>query len=372
MKLHKVHFDTKEYAALHKVSIEMAARELRYDYFGQLLQTIGAAGILVAHHRDDSVETVLLNLLRGTGIRGLEGIKPVNGNVIRPLLCLSRDEILSYLRSCGQDYIVDSSNLVDDVQRNKLRLNVIPLLKTINPSAIDNIATTSRHVAEAVKVYDAAMARGISECLSNDTIDIPSLYQQSSPEAVLHEILSRYGVPSKLVGQIFDSLLTSPTGSRWQADPYLIVKDRDTLLVGRQPADAAPLVMPECGRYVYNGNVNGNGNQTVDVEVRGRAAIKHISKEPFFATLDADKVQFPLTIRRAQAGDRFTPFGMRGSKLVSDYLTDRKRNLFERSRQLVLLDATGTILWLVGERVADVASVTPDTIKVLCVRYSKE
>lgn len=372
VKLHKVHFDTKEYAALHKVSIEMAARELRYDYFGQLMQTIGAAGILVAHHRDDSVETVLLNLLRGTGIRGLEGIKPVNGNVIRPLLCLSRDEILSYLRSCGQDYIVDSSNLVDDVQRNKLRLNVIPLLKTINPSAIDNIATTSRHVAEAVKVYDAAMARGISECLSDDTIDIPSLYQQSSPEAVLHEILSRYGVPSKLVGQIFDSLLTSPTGSRWQADPYLIVKDRDTLLIGRQPVDAAPLVMPECGRYVYNGNVNGNGNQTVDVEVRGRAAIKRISKEPFFATLDADKVQFPLTIRRAQAGDRFTPFGMRGSKLVSDYLTDRKRNLFERSRQLVLLDATGTILWLVGERVADVASVTPDTIKVLCVRSSKE
>ena len=140
---HRVHFDTRTYAELHGVSIEMAARELRYDYFEQLRRSIQADAILVAHHRDDSVETVLMNLVRGTGIHGLQGIKPKNGNILRPLLCVGRKDIEEWLHTLGQDYVTDSTNLEDDVVRNKIRLNVIPLLQEINPSVSDNISLTA-------------------------------------------------------------------------------------------------------------------------------------------------------------------------------------------------------------------------------------
>ena len=356
----RVHFDTREYSLLHNVSIEMAARELRYDYFEKLRQTIGADGILVAHHRDDNVETILLNMIRGTGIRGLEGIKPLNGHIIRPLLCLSREDILAYLADCNQDYITDSSNLVDDVQRNKLRLNVIPQLKAIIPSAAESINTTSAHVAEAVKLYDDAVSRGIDACVQDNVIDIERLMQQPSPEALLYEILSRYGVTSGMVQQIYDNILTSATGKLWHADPYIIAKDRGTLLIGRHTPPPTPLVIPECGVYRYNENESCE-LRTVNCQ---------LSTDPFHATLDADKVHFPLTIRGVLPGDRFTPYGMKGSKLVSDYLTDRKSNYFQRCRQLVMHDATSTILWLIGERVAAQAAITSHTIKVLSVRYT--
>ena len=360
--LHRVHFDTREYALLHNVSIEMAARELRYDYFERLRQTIAADGILVAHHRDDNVETILLNMIRGTGIRGLEGIKPLNGHIIRPLLCLSREEILSYLADCHQDYITDSSNLVDDVQRNKLRLNVIPQLKAIIPSASEGIDTTSKHVAEAIHVYDDAISRGIDACVHDNVIDIGQLMQQPSPEALLYEILSRYGVTSGMVQQIYDNLLTSMPGKLWHAEPHIIAKDRDTLIIGRNTPPPPPLIIPECGKYIVDDLVNVNCELcTVNCQP---------STAPYHATLDADKVRFPLTIRGVMSGDRFIPYGMKGSKLVSDYLTDRKRNYFQRCRQLVMLDATGTILWLIGERVAAQAAITDHTINVLSVRYT--
>ena len=145
--LHRIHFDTEQYASLHKVSIEMAARELRYRYFEQLIQDLEAQGVCVAHHRDDSVETLLINLIRGTGINGLTGIAPRNGHVLRPLLDVSREDILEYLSLQQQDYVTDSTNLVPDVVRNKIRLQVLPLLRTINPSVSDSIATTATHLA---------------------------------------------------------------------------------------------------------------------------------------------------------------------------------------------------------------------------------
>lgn len=179
--LHKVHFDTREYASLHKVSIEMAARELRYAYFEQLRLAIGADGIVVAHHSDDNVETILLNLVRGTGIYGLEGIKPRNGFILRPLLCLSKNEILDYLSSVNQDFITDSSNLVDDVQRNKIRLNLMPVLRSVNPSASENILTTAENISQAARVYSHAINESVNECFDGKALDITKLLQQPSP-----------------------------------------------------------------------------------------------------------------------------------------------------------------------------------------------
>lgn len=161
--LHLVHFDTHAYADLHHVSIEMAARDLRYAYFEQLRRDIHAADICVAHHRDDSVETLLLNLVRGTGLRGLRGIQPRNAHIIRPLLSHSRQQIEQYLDAIGESYVTDSTNLHNDVKRNKIRLNIIPLLRELNPSASQSIFETSLRVTEALKVFDEAIQRSIAD-----------------------------------------------------------------------------------------------------------------------------------------------------------------------------------------------------------------
>lgn len=364
--LHKVHFDTREYASLHKVSIEMAARELRYAYFEQLRLAIGADGIVVAHHSDDNVETILLNLVRGTGIYGLEGIKPRNGFILRPLLCLSKNEILDYLSSVNQDFITDSSNLVDDVQRNKIRLNLMPILRSVNPSASENILTTAENISQAARVYSHAINESVNECFDGKALDITKLLQQPSPEAVLYEVLKTFDFSSGTVRQIFDNL-SAPSGKTWSNDTYTVAMDRGTLFIGKSYSETPPLVIPEEGLYRIAGDVSN-----IKVEVAPLTAETIISKEPFIATLDADKVAFPLTLRLVQTGDRFVPFGMKGSKLISDYLTDKKKNYFQRKAQLVVADATDKIVWLIGERVSAEASVGPDTIKILTLRYSKE
>lgn len=364
--IHITHFDTREYAAIHKVSIEMAARELRYSYFEQLRIAIGARGILVAHHSDDNVETVLLNLIRGTGIYGLEGIRPRNGYVLRPLLCLSKVEILEYLHSIGQDFITDSSNNVDDVLRNKVRLNLMPVLQAISPNVAENILNTVENISEAVKVYDHAVDDSISKCLSDNVVDIAKLISQPSPEATLYEILKRYGFPSKQIRQIYDNLDAS-SGKTWSNDTFTVAKDRGKLIIDKVNYGISPFAIPEAGQYRL-----GVGNSKVSIDVTSRSELKEISRNPFIATLDAEKVSFPLMLRQVRNADRFVPYGMKGTKLVSDYLTDRKKNYFQRRKQLVIEDASGRIVWLVGERVSDEASVTDDTIKVLTMRYSKE
>ena len=188
IELHLIHFDTKTYAELHKVGIEMAARQLRYRYFEQLRRDIGAAGVCVAHHQDDSVETIAMNMLRGTGLRGLTGIQPRQGHILRPLLCLSRREIEQWLANeQHQDYITDSTNLQRLTARNVLRLDVFPRLAEWWPTATEGMLTTARRVAEAMRVYDAAIRAAIRELIADDSIAIDDLRRQPSPESLLFE-----------------------------------------------------------------------------------------------------------------------------------------------------------------------------------------
>ena len=158
--LHVTHFDTVAYASRHHVSIEMAAREMRYDWFEQLRKERGMAVIAVAHHRDDSVETFLLNLIRGAGINGLKGISPHNGCIVRPLLEVSRQDILDYLRCLRQGYVTDSTNLQDEYMRNKIRLNILPMLRELNPSVSESIAETSRRLTDVSLIYNKEIEAG--------------------------------------------------------------------------------------------------------------------------------------------------------------------------------------------------------------------
>lgn len=369
---HTVHFDTKTYAELHKVSIEMAARELRYNYFEQLRKAISAEAILVAHHKNDAVETLLMNLLRGTGIHGLQGIKPRNGYIIRPLLCVSRKEIVEWLGQIGQDYVTDSTNLEDDVTRNKLRLNIIPLLEQINPAASENIAQTALRMVEAGKVFDSAMTDAVADVTRGSTddyilIDKGRLDAVVSKEYTLHTILSSYHFSPSQVEEIATSNY-SQSGKSWESATHQLVVDRDALILRKKTEEKCrPFRIPEAGTYV----IHESKEKTERISIKSVVVDETftISKERDAVTLDADKVRFPITVRRVENGDRFVPFGMKGSKLISDYLTDRKKNVFEKQEQLIMLDADDNVLWLIGERPDARCCITESTIKALVVRY---
>ena len=406
--LHLIHFDTQAYADLHRVSIEMAARDLRYGYFENLRRDIEAQDICVAHHRDDSVETVLLNLVRGTGLRGLRGIQPRNGNIIRPLLSLSREDIVQYLDALGESYVTDSTNLHNDVKRNKIRLDVMPLLRELNPSVSQSIFESSLRVGEALKVFDEAMKRSIADVITPTsgctcsgctcpkctnqpvrkctnqpllvqqsllhqqrctlqanhplTISIDRLKQQPSPEYTLHEILSPRGFTSAQIDQIYGSLDSCSAGKIIASDSHELAFDRGSLLV--QPrtnvADAArSMRIPETGTYVFSDSlkIKVAAEDCGDDYVPSRAAD--------CVCLDASDIKFPLTLRHIEQGDRFVPFGMNGMKLVSDYLTDRKKTVFEKRAQLVVTDAQQRIVWLVGERTDNRFRISKETSKAL-------
>ena len=350
--LHRVHFDTREYAALHKVSIELAARELRYRYFEQLRRDIGAEAIMVAHHRDDNVETVLMNLVRGTGIRGMAGIRPVNGHILRPLLDMSRKDIEDYLKKKGETYVTDSTNLEDDATRNKFRHHVIPLLQSLNPKASENIHSTSRHIAEAEKILSWAIQEAKRSVFSVEPssaiIDVSSLLSFVSPSYLLNEICRDYGFTPSQSEDMLAASSSSHVGATFLSPSHIaaIATVAGSLCIQIAPKTALQKEyrLPEPGIYRLSDGISLRLENTPITE-RFR-----ISKSPDVATIDVNKVKFPLTLRPIRQGDRFTPFGMKGTKLVSDYLTDIKCSVIDRQRQLVIQDATGMIIWLVGRR----------------------
>ena len=348
VELHRAHFATREYAEAHKVSVEMAARELRYNWFEQLRKDIGAVGICVAHHRDDSVETVLLNMIRGTGLRGLTGIQPRNGYVLRPLLCVSRDEIEHFLAKRGQKYVIDSTNLETDVKRNKVRLQVLPLLRTLNPAVSDNIQRMIENVAEAQIVLDSLLYN----FKKHNTLELSELEKYGSSEYVIYEWLKNYGFNGTQARQVLEAetgkIMSSSQG-------YDVLKDRERLIIERTLKPFNPMRIPEEGMYVLD--------EKMRLSLRKCAA--YVSKKPFVATFDAQKVVFPLTVRRVEEGDWMIPFGMRGRKLLSDLMTDRKMTVFEKRRQLVVVDAQDVIVWAVGLRIADSVAVAETTQSVL-------
>ena len=348
VELHRAHFATREYAEAHKVSVEMAARELRYNWFEQLRKDIGAVGICVAHHRDDSVETVLLNMIRGTGLRGLTGIQPRNGYVLRPLLCVSRDEIELFLAKRGQQYVTDSTNLETDVMRNKVRLQVLPLLRTLNSAVSDNIQRMVENVAEAQIVLDSLL----DNFKRHNTLELSGLEKYGSSEYIIYEWLKNYGFNGTQARQILEAETGKIVSS---SQGYDVLKDRERLIIERTLKPFNPMRIPEEGMYVLD--------EKMRLSLRKCAA--YVSKKTFVATFDAQKVVFPLTVRRVEEGDWMIPFGMRGRKLLSDLMTDRKMTVFEKRRQLVVVDAQDVIVWAVGLRIADSVAVTETAQSVL-------
>ena len=348
--LHVIHFDTNEYAVQHQVSIEMAARELRYDWFEKLRKELKADVVAVAHHRDDSVETLLLNLIRGTGINGLTGIHPKNNHIVRPLLTVSREDILAYLKEMKQEYVTDSTNLQDEYTRNKIRLNLLPMMETINSSIKSSLFSTASHLLDASVIYNKVIEEGKKRVITNEGIFIEKLLTEPSPRALLFEILYPLGFNSAQADDIFLSL-DRQSGRKFFSPAWMVVRDRAYLLIKRltsQAVEAEEKPVIEEERFPY----------TPDFV---------IPRDKKTACFDADKLYYPLTLRKWQAGDRFVPFGMKGKKNVSDYLTDVKYSILQKESMYVLCSGE-QIVWLVGERTDNRFRIDKDTKNVLLLR----
>jgi tRNA(Ile)-lysidine synthase len=368
-----VHFDTLGYAAEQKVSVEMAARELRYREFERLRQAHGLDVIAVAHHQDDAVETLLLNLIRGAGINGLTGMKVKNGNVVRPLLCLTRDEVIDYLDHLGQPYVTDSTNLTDAYARNKVRLNLLPLMQQINPAAKDNIMQAALHLGEAATIYNKVIeetkTRLVTTHAEGIDIEIAALLDTEVPQTHLFEIVHPYGFNSAQVADIFRSL-TAEAGRLFESADYTLLRDRTHLLLRRNNPEGDNYQLSILHSQLNEGLVQlPDGTQLIVTTIEPDATWS-VPKRSDVLCLDLARINQPLTLRHPRQGDRFCPFGMKGSKLLSDLYTDLKLPHTEKAKQWVLCHGE-EIVWAVGLRGSERYRLKKTPKRVLCIERLK-
>ena len=375
IKLHIAHFDTITYAEAHHLSIELAARNLRYDYFERLRKDVGAACVCVAHHTDDQVETVLMNIVRGTRLQGLVGIKPLSGTIVRPMLCVSKQEILDFLEKQHQTYVTDSTNLEDDATRNLFRHHVVPLLKTINPNVEQGILRLSEYMNNVSAFYRQSMDEKLRHlCQYQDngiTIRLHHLLQQERWSHLLFELLIDKGFNHtqiqqcvRLIHQMKKNGMTeqSVTTKTFLSSDYELYVEHNTIAIYTILPHFNDFRLPDTGTYQLPNGLK------IRLEYEEKKDGFFVPKEKHIACLDATSIRFPLMLRSVKDGDRFTPFGMNKSKLVNSYLRDRKVSLYHKRSQLLLEDADGKILWLVNERIDQHYRITEGTQRMLLVK----
>ena len=358
----RIDFDTADYARQHGVSTEMAARTLRYEWFDTLRRELGAEAIAVAHHRDDNVETILLNLIRGTGLSGLCGMRPRNGHIVRPLLSVDRHQIVRWLADRHIPFRTDSSNASDVYRRNFVRLRLLPLMEQLNPSVRDAILRMAGHLTDVEAIYRNAIDSHRAHLIDADgRISIDALLRTPAPHAMLFELLTPYGFTPSQCADIARALsgesgrsFVAP-GGRWH-----LLKDRLHLIL--YPADE---VSADTFTLTLGNELTAPIRLSLEERIVDEAFT--ISSSPHVATFDADRIALPLTLRRWRAGDSFVPFGMTGRKKLSDYFSDHKFSLLRKAAAWILCDASGRILWIVGHRTDNRFRITSKTRRALIV-----
>ena len=345
-------------------SMEMAARRLRYAWFNDLSAEHGYSAIAIAHHADDSIETFFINLLRGTGLRGLTGISNQVGHVVRPLMFATRREITEFALQKHIPFREDSSNRSTKYLRNKIRLGLIPRIREINPRFTFIMRRNIDRLEDAQRFIDAAIDNifrtVVTESSGVYTLHVDRIGEQSTREFVIYEILNtHYGFRGDTVDALCRALDSGSSGKRFYSRNYTAVVDRGTVVV--VPIDEGD----PCEVTVEKGQHRAYcGNSALYFDVCDVDSLATYSAPENIALMDADKVEYPLTLRRWHDGDAFTPFGMDGRKKVSDYLIDCKVPLPEKQRQFVLISG-GRIAWLVGRRIDDAFRITDSTERVL-------
>ena len=350
-------------------SMEMAARRLRYTWFAELCEEHGYTVIAVAHHIDDSIETFFINLLRGTGLRGLTGIHQQVGRVVRPLMFATRKEIVEYALHKHIPYREDSSNKTTKYLRNKIRLGLTPRIREINPRFPFIMSRNIERLMAAQRFIDGAIDHIYADAVSDDggiiTINIDRITDADTREFVIYEILSsRFGFKGDVVDGLCRALQNETTGRRFYSRSHVAYVDRGNIVVAEvSDEDSCQVAVKQGQQRAYCGNA------VLYFEVVDVDSLPTYNVADNVALLDADKVEFPLTLRRWSEGDTFIPFGMTGRKKVSDFLIDGKVSMAEKGRQFVLISGS-EIAWLVGRRIADPYRITDQTERVL--RITKE
>ena len=367
LPFYNVRFDTVGEMERTGESVQIAARRLRYDWFRELCEKEGYDLIAIAHHADDSIETFFINMLRGTDLRGLTGISMVNGKIVRPLLFASRKEILDYAMAKEIPYREDSSNKSTKYLRNKIRLGLIPRIKEISPNFIRVMVGNVKRLTDTQLFILHAIERIRSEVETREegliVID-PSKIDSGFPlNFVVYELLGKYGFKGDVVDSLMNTLRDGISGKRFYARDYMAYTDRGKIIVACIEEDDPCSVQVECTTdKVYAGNLILMFHKLEVDDVDTLVQPKNV------ALFDADKLEFPLEVRRWQEGDSFTPFGMNGTKKISDYLVDEKVPLPEKRCQFVLLSG-GHIVWVVGRRIDNsyrVTDTTTNVLKVIC------
>ena len=358
-------FETLKHAELKGISVEMAARELRYAWFEETRKKNHFDWIVVAHHMDDQIETFFLNLSRGTGLSGLTGIKPVNGKVVRPLLFATVREIEEYAAAVNLEYREDSTNALTDFQRNKIRHLVIPLMEELNPSFRLGMQETIHHLRDANAIFKQAVGHAAERAVTHRKagvieISISELKMLRPMETYLFEFLKPFLFNGDVVDDLSKSLDGQP-GKQFFSSTHRALVDRDTVIVRKLPV-ATP------GRFYLE-----DQNTVVDFPVKlsftnkARNEVTSLTTPPGTALVDKDLLQFPLIVRKWQTGDFFQPLGMKGMKKLSDFFVDEKFTLADKEDAWLLTNGE-EIVWLIGIRLDDRYKISPSTRNVLEIR----
>lgn len=358
-------FDTTGYAKEKGLSIEMAARELRYGWFSEIKEKKKMDYIVVAHHADDLAETVLINLCRGTGIKGLTGIKPVYGDILRPLLECSRTDILQYIGEHQLGYRTDSTNNSVDYVRNKIRHYVIPVFKDINPAFLHTIAENCETLKQTEEIFRLGIRKlqeEILDCKEEEIlIDILKTLNSPAPYTLLYETLKPFGFNKNQIRDILNTH-SSIAGKQFMTGTHILVKDRNFWRLFDNNQDSPnPVSIPGEGVVTL-------GNQSYEIKLFPMTQDFKISKDPAIAHLDADKIKFPLLVRSWLAGDYFCPIGMKKNrKKLSDFFTDQKFSA-KQKKDCMLLVSEDKIAWVIGYRPDDRFKITPLTKRILRIQ----
>lgn len=362
-------FDTEKYVQEYRVSTQMAARTIRYEWFEELMNKEGFAFCATAHHRDDSIETFMINLLRGTGIAGLHGILPKRDRFIHPLLFAGREEIADYALQKKLKHVEDSTNASTKYMRNRIRLEVIPLLKDITPGFDRIIAKEIDRFRETEIVFRSVIDKIKNEiCEGKDDyikISLEKLKQARPTRIYLYEILYDYGFNEAVVTSIYENL-DEESGKQFFSPTHRCVKDRNYLLVtplDRQDKDKEYEIEATQTSIQYPLNLH--------IESLLNVPFIKINKNKNIATLDYDKLKFPLVLRKWKKGDYFFPFGMKGKKMISDFYTNLKYSLVDKENQWLLCSGED-IVWVVGERIDDRFKITGDSKSVYRMELDDE
>ncbi len=350
---HCIRFDTTAFAREKSLSIEMAARELRYGWFESLIEKFGYDFLSVAHNRNDSVETFFLNILRGTGIDGITGIRKCNGKIIRPLIEIGRNDIFSYVSSRAIMYRDDHSNFENEYSRNKIRNLAFPIFETINPSFLDTVSKDMEHFSQAAAILDDISQEITKKTVSYKNgatvIDMRVLRNTAHTDFHAFHILNPFGFNPAQIKEILD---TTSTGKHFSSPKYDLITDRNCLRL--YPADReipSKVTIDGPGAFRFG---------DFELHLAISPVVSEFNAHPPLGTLyfDATKLDFPILCRSWQEADRFRPFGMKGSRKLSDFFTTLKLDRIAKERQPIICDASDRIICIPPFRIDERFRIT--------------